>query len=195
MATTSSQSTAMEFHPLTPDRWEDFERLLGKRGAYGGCWCMWWRLKRREFEAQQGNGNKQAMKDIVKSGVVPGILLYRDGEPAGWCSVAPREQYGALERSPVLRRVDDAPVWSIVCFFVGKDHRNQGVARQLIRAAIEYVRSQGGKVIEAYPTQPRTERLPPISSFMGVPSLYAKEGFVEVSRPSPSRVIMRYHFE
>lgn len=185
----------MEFHPLTSDRWEDFEQLLGKHGAYGGCWCMWWRLKRREFETQQGEGNKQAMKTIVGSGVVPGILLYENGEPVGWCSVAPREQYGALERSPVLKRVDDAPVWSIVCFFVGKDHRNRGVARQLIRSAIEYVRSHGGKVIEAYPTQPKKERLPPVSSFMGIPSLYAKEGFVEVSRPSPSRVIMRYYIE
>ena len=34
-------SPSFEFHPLTKDRWIDFEALFGARGAYGGCWCMW----------------------------------------------------------------------------------------------------------------------------------------------------------
>jgi hypothetical protein len=45
----------MEIHPLTPDRWDDFEELFGSRGAYGGCWCMWWRTTRKEFEAFKGD--------------------------------------------------------------------------------------------------------------------------------------------
>lgn len=106
--------SVLEFHPLTRERWSDFEELFGERGAYGGCWCMWWRLTRREFEQQQGEGNRQAMKAIVESVQVPGILAYAAGEPVGWCSVAPREHYGSLNRSPVLKRLDDTPVWSIV---------------------------------------------------------------------------------
>jgi GNAT superfamily N-acetyltransferase len=153
---------------------------------------MWWRLTRRAFEAQQGEGNRQAMKAIVDSGEVPGILAYSQGEAVGWCSVAPREQFGSLERSPVLRRLDDRPVWSIVCFFVAKDYRGQGVAEDLIRAAVEYVRQQGGEVVEAYPTVPRAGRLPPVSSFMGLPRLFARAGFEERARPSKSKVIMRY---
>jgi hypothetical protein len=71
----------MEFYPLTVDRWSDFEELFGPKGAYGGCWCMWWRLSRKEFEAQQGEGNRQAMKAIVESEHVPGILGYSGGKP------------------------------------------------------------------------------------------------------------------
>jgi len=104
----------MQFHPLTPERWDDFEALFGARGAYSGCWCMWWRLKRKEFEAQQGDGNRAAMKAIVESGRVPGILGYDGDRAVAWCSVAPREDFPSLNRSPVLKRLDDEPVWSIV---------------------------------------------------------------------------------
>ena len=145
----------MEFHPLTPDRWEDFARLFGAHGAYGGCWCMWWRETRAEFEKRQGAGNRRAMKQIVESGEVPGILAYAAGEPAGWISIAPREKFSGLERSRVLKRIDDTPVWSIVCFFVGKEYRSRGLAVPLIRAAVEYAAERGAKVVEAYPTLPK----------------------------------------
>jgi GNAT superfamily N-acetyltransferase len=182
----------LECQPLTSERWSDFEMLFGERGAYGGCWCMWWRCSRREFEQQQGEGNRLAMKTLVDSGIVPGILAYHAGQAVGWCSVAPREQFGALERSPVLKRLDDRPVWSLVCLFVDKAFRGQGVAQALVRGAVEYARSQGATLVEAYPRLPKQEPLPPVSSFMGVPSLYERAGFVECARPSKSRAIMRY---
>ena len=195
MDTENSKSSGLDFQPLTADCWPDFETLFGEHGAYGGCWCMWWRLTRREFEAQQGEDNRQAMKAIVKSGEVPGILAYHEGQPVGWCSVAPREQFGSVERSRVLKRLDDTPVWSIVCFFVAKGYRGQGVAESLIRAAVDYVKSQGGKVVEAYPTVPKTDKLPPVSSFMGMPTMFERAGFVECARPSQSKVIMRHSIE
>jgi GNAT superfamily N-acetyltransferase len=185
----------MEFHPLTPDRWPDFEKLFGPSGAYAGCWCMWWRTTRSQFEKQGNDGNRKAMKDIVDSGQVPGIIAYADGQPVGWCSVAPREHYASLNRSPVLKRLDDKPVWSIVCFYVAKEQRGAGLITKLIRGAVDYVRQQGGQVVEAYPTQPRGGQLPPVSSFMGVPSVFEDAGFVECARPSQSKAIMRYYIE
>ncbi len=188
-------SLILEFQPLTMGRWSDFEALLGEHGAYGGCWCMWWRSTRREFAERQGEENRLAMKAIVESGQVPGILAYYEGKPVGWCSIAPRQTYGSLERSSVLKRIDDKPVWSIVCFFVAKGYRGRGIAEELIRGAVEYVRSQGGKVVEAYPTQPKKKRLAPVSSYMGMPPMFERAGFVEVARPSKSKTIMRYCIE
>ena len=135
------------------------------------------------------------MKAIVESGRVPGILAYDGGQPVGWCSVAPREHYPSLDRSRVLKRLDDTPVWSIVCFFIAKDHRGQGLTRELIRAAIDYVRSQGGTVAEAYPTPPREGQLAPVSVYMGLPGMFESLGFVECARPSASKVIMRHTIE
>jgi GNAT superfamily N-acetyltransferase len=95
----------------------------------------------------------------------------------------------------VLKRLDDEPVWSIVCFFVAKAYRGKGISQALIRGAVEYVRQQGGRVVEAYPTQPRTDRLPPVSSYMGIPAMFERAGFVECARPSKAKVVMRYVIE
>jgi GNAT superfamily N-acetyltransferase len=156
---------------------------------------MWWRVKRSDFEKQQGQGNKDALNKIVDSGEIPGILAYVDGEPIGWCSVAPREAYPVLGRSPVLKRVDDQPVWSIVCFFVAKPFRGQKVSAELLQAAVEYAAQNGAKIIEGYPLVPKRDRMPDVSTFTGLISTFRKAGFVEVLRRSETRPIMRYFVE
>ncbi len=183
---------AMQIWPLTTERWADFEQLFGPKGAYAGCWCMWWRVTRVEFEMQQGEENRRAMRSIVESGEVPGVLAYVGGHVAGWCSIAPRSHFASLNRSRVLKPLDDVPVWSLVCLFVGREYRGSNLALGLIRGAVTYAAEQEARVVEAYPTVPRTGKLPPVSSFMGVPSMFQRAGFVEVARPSESRMIMRY---
>jgi GNAT superfamily N-acetyltransferase len=185
-------SLDLECHPLTPDRWADLEKLFGKHGASGGCWCMWWRLKRSEFVKQKGEGNRKALKRIVESSKIPGILAYTNGEPIGWCSVAPRESYPTLERSRVLKRVDDKPVWSIVCFFVAKQFRHKGVTVALLKAAIEHVKKHKGKIIEGYPVEPKKGYTPDPFAYTGLASAFRKAGFEEVLRRSETRPIMRY---
>lgn len=177
---------------LTSDTWDDFECLFGPKGAYAGCWCMWWRLSRKEFEKGQGEANRQAMKSIVQSGKIPGLIAYDKDEPCGWCSVAPREHFSTLERSRVLKRIDNQEVWSIVCFFIKKNHRGKNLSLQLIQGALDYVKSQGGKIVEAYPTILKTRKAPPVSTFMGIPSVLERAGFKIVHKPSQSKWIMRY---
>jgi GNAT superfamily N-acetyltransferase len=183
------------FKPLTPDLWPDLESLFGPSGAYAGCWCMWWRETRADFDRYRGEGNRQLMKEIVDSGQAPGILAYIDNAPIGWCSVAPREDYGSINRSRVLKPIDDKKVWSIVCFYVAKQHRGQGLNLRLIKAAVDYVEEMGGKIVEAYPTIPRGRKLAPVSSFMGIPDVFERAGFILVAQPSEARAIMRYIIE
>lgn len=185
----------LEFHPLTSARWTDFETLFGKQGACGGCWCMWWRLKRSDFERQKGEANKQSMKRLVASGEVPGILAYAEGEPVGWCAIAPRESYPVLERSRVLKRIDDKPVWSVTCLFIKKELRNKGVSVQLLRAAIEYVKKRGGTLVEGYPVEPKTDRMPDAFAWTGLVSAFKQTGFVECARGSQTRPIMRFRIK
>ena len=179
--------------PLTSTNWKDFENLFGPKGAYGGCWCMWWRLTKKEFEKGQGEGNRRTMKKLVDSGIIPGLIAYNNNESCGWCSIAPREQYSSLERSRVLKRVDDKNVWSMVCFYIHKNYRGQNIGEKLILGAIEYVKSKGGQIIETYPTIMQKKILPPVSSFMGLTKIYEKLRFKEISQPSPSKIIMRYY--
>jgi GNAT superfamily N-acetyltransferase len=191
----STSLANITFHPLTPERWTDLETLFGKNGAYGGCWCMWWRASRSEFSKQGNEGNHRALKAITGSGEVPGILAYVDNQPAGWCSVAPREVFSSLERSRTLKRVDDLPVWSVVCFYIARSYRRKGLMAELLRAAIDYAREHGAQIIEGYPIDPQHDNLPPVSSFTGILSTFQEVGFVEVARRSEKRPIMRYFVE
>jgi GNAT superfamily N-acetyltransferase len=181
----------LEIHPLTPDRWGDFEDLFGQKGACGGCWCMWWRLERSEFEARKGEGNRTAMRGLVDSGHVPGLLAYLEDRPVGWCSVAPRDDYPALDRSRILKPVDDQRVWSVVCFFVSRGHRRQGVSRALLEGAAAWVARHGGEVIEGYPVEPRKDRAPDVFVFTGLAAAFRSAGFEECARRSETRPIMR----
>ena len=131
------------------------------------------------------------MKTLVESGAVPGLIGYCEGIPAAWCALGPRDDFPSINRSHVLKKLDDTPVWSLPCLFVGKDFRGRGLVENLIRGALDYVRAQGGKVVEAYPTVPRKGKLPPISTFMGFPDVFSRVGFVECARPSEARMIMR----
>jgi GNAT superfamily N-acetyltransferase len=194
MAGHASQSK-LRFAPLTPERWTDIEALFGERGAVGGCWCMWWRLKRAQFDMQKGEGNRQAMRAIVASGEVPGILAYGGQTAVGWCSVAPRAEFSVLQRSRVLKPVDGTPVWSVTCFYVDRSHRNSGMSQSLLRAALEYVRHQGGDVVEGYPFEPKKDRVPTVFVFTGMASSFKRVGFVECLRRSETRPIMRYYLD
>jgi GNAT superfamily N-acetyltransferase len=189
--------TLMElgFHPLTPDRWDDFEKLFGPRGAMAGCWCMWWRVKRKDWEANQYEGNKVAMKTIVDSGTVPGLLAYHDGAPIGWVSIAPREDFPVLQRSPILKPVDEQPVWSVVCFVVHKDYKRQGMSGRLLQAAVDYATTQGATIVEGYPIAPKSDSAPDIYSFTGFLSTFQAAGFVEVARRSKHKPIMRLYVD
>lgn len=203
MKSTKTPISDLEFHPLTPDRWKDLENLFGERGACGGCWCMWWRLPRSQFERQKGNKNKLALKKIVSSGEVPGILAYAQGKPIAWCSVGPKETYPTLERSRILKRIvekpvpggNDKPIWSVVCLFVAKPERNKGVSVKMLKASVDHAKKNGAKIVEGYPKEPRKGRWPDAFVWTGHVSAFKKAGFVEVHRPSPTRPIMRYFID
>ena len=183
----------IEIYPLDISRWEDFETLFGERGACGGCWCMSWRLNKADFDKQKGMLNKEAMRRVVEQDEPPGLLAYRDGKAIGWCAVAPREVYIRLEKSRVLKRIDDKPVWSISCFFIAKEHRNSGISGILIRGAISYCREKGAEIIEAYPEVPYSSKVPDAFMWKGIPSAFEREGFVIAEKRSRSRPIMRYY--
>ena len=186
-----TKKTKITFHPATSDRWPDLEELFGERGACGGCWCMFWRLPRKQFDAGKGATNKKAFKAIVRSDAEPGVIAYLDREPIGWCAIAPREHYIALERSRILQPVDDQPVWSISCLFVKKPYRRRGISTQMLRAAVDLAAKHGARVVEGYPVAPSMETMPDPFLWHGIPSAFIAAGFKEVLRRSQSRPIMR----
>ena len=183
--------SALRILPATPDRWDDLVRLFGPRGACAGCWCMWWRLSPAAWRQGKTGGNRRALQRLVASGEPPGLIAYEGASPVGWVALAPRETYPRLERSRSLKPVDDTPVWSVTCFFVTKSHRRRGVSAQLLRAAGEFARGRGARMIEGYPVVSTTGSMPDAFAWTGLPGSFERAGFREVARPSASRRIMR----
>ena len=183
---------SIEVRPATRSRWDDLVRLFGPNGAYANCWCMWWRMRSADFDKAPPRSKREGLRRLVAGGRAPGLLAYEGGEPVGWVSLAPREEYGRLERSPTLKRVDDVPVWSIVCFFVHRRHRSRGVARALVRGAVDHAARRGARVVEAYPVDPTRRAYPSAEAYTGVMPLFEEAGFREVARRG-NRPIMRRH--
>lgn len=152
---------------------------------------MWPRCTASEFARGKGAGNKAALRALVRRGETPGILAYDGETPIGWCAVGPRDAYRRLERSRTLARVDDEPVWSVVCFFVTREYRRRGVTTALLKEAVRYARSRGARTVEGYPTDTRGGSSPDAFVWMGVLPPFQQAGFTEVLRRSPSRPIMR----
>jgi len=180
------------FSPLTSTNWNDFVELFGDKGACGGCWCMTWRFKAADYNKQKGEGNKQAMKRLLRKSS-PGIIAYNSSKAVGWCAVAPRSEYTRLETSRVLKPVDDNKVWSVSCFFIHKQYRQKGLSIELLKAAIDFAISKGAKIIEGYPVDHGKGKMPDVFAWTGFSSIFIKTGFKEVERRSGSRPIMRYY--
>ena len=173
-------------HPVTPERWADLVSLFERPGPRGGspmpasCWCMWWRER-----AGDAAKNKQAMRATVLNGPAPGLLAYRDEEPVGWVSVAPRTTLGQLLRSRNLRPAGDADddgVFAVTCFYVDPRAKRSGVARLLLEAAVAWAAESGAHTVEAYPS----ER----GDYMGTAELYESMGFKK-ARDAAKRTVVQ----
>jgi GNAT superfamily N-acetyltransferase len=183
-------------HPLTPERWPDLEAIFNARGCSvaRGCWCMFYRQAGTPDVLPKGMTRAQArraeLKALVHGDRPPGLIGYRGKVPVGWVSLGPREEFAKLVRSPVMKAVDEQPVWSIICFVVPSEHRSQGVAQALLAGAVRYAKTQGAILLEAYPVD-KPDRSDDDSMWFGARSMYDREGFEEVVRRKPTRPVVR----
>lgn len=188
---TEMPDPALGFYPVTPERLPDLERFSQAHGKFRYCSCMRWRMTSSEYQRSSKEGRAAALAQRVREQVPVGVLAYLDGEPVGWCSVAPRESYSALERFKALARFDAEPVWSVVCFFVDRRVRRRGVTLGLLKAAVRYALEQGAQIVEGYPVQPG----PRLYTYMGSPATFEKAGFRDVTPAGQARQVMRYFAE
>ncbi|HEX9763528.1 MAG TPA: GNAT family N-acetyltransferase, partial [Acidimicrobiia bacterium] len=176
--TVGTEAGALECHPLTPDRFGDMEAVMGERGVAQKCFCMHWR--RPDGGYQDQSSNRDRFRALTSQGPVPGLLGYVDGVPVGWVQVGPRELFPTIARSRLLKPVDDIKTWSINCFVVRTGHRRQGIGAGLLAAAVEFARSRGATVIEAYPVD--GERASVVDLFTGTLGMFEEHGFAEIIR-------------
>jgi GNAT superfamily N-acetyltransferase len=182
------EAEPLHFHPVTTSRLPDLRRFAAEHGKFGWCSCMRWRMTSTEFHGSTRAGRASKLKAMVAAGMPVGVLAYRGDDPVGWCSIAPRETYQGLERYRALPRLDEQPVWSVVCFYVDRRERRSGITLGLVKAAVAYAQSLGAGIIEAYPVEPGAR----LYTYMGSPSTFRKAGFRDVTPRGQARRVMRY---
>jgi GNAT superfamily N-acetyltransferase len=196
-----SSANPLEIVPLTPARVRDLAGLFGQGGDPKWCWCAYFRVRGRDWTNSTAAENREvletAVADTATDSRAPGLVAYAGSDAVGWTSVGPRSDYERLAYSKVLAPVDDMPVWSVVCFVVGRRARGRGVATALLDAAITYARGHGAMALEAYPVEvPEGTRLTSANVYHGTLSMFERAGFAVVARrqanaASPVRPIVR----
>ncbi len=148
---------------------------------------MRWRMTSTAYQRSTKEDRIAELNRLVCSGTPIGVLAYSDGEPVGWCSVAPMETYGALERYRALPRIDDQPVWSVACFFVDRRVRKTGLMLGLLRPAVDYAFSKGAGIVERHPV----EQYARLYRYMGGVDMFQSAGFRDTTTSGQSRRVMR----
>ncbi|MGH3599378.1 MAG: GNAT family N-acetyltransferase [Pseudonocardiaceae bacterium] len=182
--------TVVSVEPVTRELWPALEDLFGRAGASNGCWCIYWLLG-PEYHRRPREQNRNALRRAVTTGPAPGLLAFDpSGTAVGWSRLTPRSELAWLNARSILAPVDDAPVWSMPCFYVRKGSRREGIMAALIDAAVEHAKGSSAAALEAYPVDtsvPGSTR----NLFPGTADAFARAGFTVVARRSPDRPIMR----
>jgi GNAT superfamily N-acetyltransferase len=192
------QALGIDVVPATADRWPDVVTLLGGNGDLG-CWCQAPRGRAVGYGKSNPGARRKALRAQLDEEPPAGMLAYVDGEVAGWCGFGPRPALPRLQRSRTIPKVDDLPVWSILCFNVRVGYRRRGVAAALLAGVVDFARRSGAPGVEAYPIDPDGGRVDTGFGYVGVTPMFEKAGFrrvVETSAHSDRRprILMRLEF-
>ena len=168
MVALNALTLELTFFPVDVNRWTDLVQLFECRGGPHYCWCMVWRRMIPGKDRSKKTDKKTSLEALVKKGMPIGILGYKDQTPIAWCSVGPRNSFRNLGGDPGLSNV-----WSLVCFYVKREHRGETIAQKLLEEAIRYAQVNGADYLEASPVQSGS----PSYRFMGFLSLFKRSGF------------------
>ena len=186
----------LQILPLTADRLADLRALFDEGGDAKACQCAFWRVRASGWGDWTRDHNRAVLEPLAARRPAVGLVAYADGRAVGWVSVGPREDYERLERSKVLTRIDDRPVWSIVCFVVSRPWRGRGVATALLDAAIAHARGSGATLAEGYPVDSSRGRVSAAAAYSGPLAMFERAGFEvaarrQYNRSSPVRPVVR----
>ena len=187
-----------EVRPADADRFDDVAAVIGpKKPTSSVCWCLSHRLDAKLNQSLAGPERGEYVRGLCERPVAPGVLVYDDGEVAGWAAVAPRSEL-PFARSRKIPHVDDLPVWSIWCIRVRPGFRKRGLSPVLLEGAVEYAREQGAPAVEGYPVDNQGQKVDLTMAYVGTRSVFEGAGFTlaaetdSVSGGFP-RVLMRRH--
>jgi len=185
--------TSHRIAPLDADTFPAWLALAEKHnGVWGGCYCTYFHADTTDT-VKTDHDRPTFKRRLVAEGVAHAALVLVGVDAIAWCQygspaelpgIYHRKQYDAGEARP-------AP-WRITCFFVDRDHRRSGVAREALDGALELIAAAGGGEVVSFPNE-----LPPgkrtSSSFLhnGTRTMFEKAGFEFERHLGKNKTVMR----
>lgn len=187
--------TTITTEPAIISRWDDVQHALTGGGDGASCQCIWPMLAGKDWNQTTAPQRTAMFRDEIESGPPPGLIAYVDGEAAGWIRIGLRAAQARIPRTRIIAAsstepFDDKSVWAVTCFVVRREHRGSGLNRELLRAAVEYARESGARVIEGYPVDTRGEKRPSNDLFHGTVSTFVAAGFAIKTEMKPGRTLV-----
>jgi GNAT superfamily N-acetyltransferase len=181
----SLATSPISVHALTPERQQDWLRFFDHDAfadhpdwAFCYCYCLHADTRIKKWTEHTAEENRRAVIPLIEQRRLQGLLAYAQGQVIGWCQAAAGKNIPALHDEP---GATDEGVGNIVCFVVAAPWRRKGVARLLLQAACELLKSQGMSHVQAYPVR---EAASAGAMHYGPLKLYMDAGF-EVWRDVP----------
>jgi GNAT superfamily N-acetyltransferase len=175
--------------PVTPDQHDAvihyFDMVAyADNPNWARCYCMERLVE--DYEETTKDQNRAARSELILSAKANGLVAYRLGRVVGWCHAAPKTD---LLNVPGEKAAD---IGAIVCFVVAPDQRRQGIATQLLEAALDHLRSRGMKTAEGYPWLGEVDPARWVwSQYVGPLSMYVKAGFEIAERHDDFCIVRR----
>jgi hypothetical protein len=167
--------TAYTIRALDETTWDAFAALVeANNGVFGGCWCLGFHPEDSKHLTPELRCERK--HERVRAGTAHAALVFGGDDCLGWCQFGPPDEVPRIKNRAAYEKGQSTPPdWRIVCHFVGKGHRRQGVASAALAGALDLIADLGGGTVEGYPED--AAAVPAGFLFNGALSTFERLGF------------------
>lgn len=171
--------------PLSSELSSTFTNYLenlnfGHAPHWATCFCRYYHTNCSvdQWINKTGEENRLEAIEQIKAGNMKGYLAFDGDKCIGWCNANNVSQYIRLEQD-IKHIVAGKKVGCVICFVIHQEYRKQGVARLLLKQAVEDFRLQGFDAVLAMPVDIKDK---PEMLYRGTLNMYSELGFREIEK-------------
>ncbi len=182
-----------EIKALCPELAREFADYManldfGHEPGWATCFCRYYQTNcsQEKWYSRTGEENRLEAIEEIKAGNMKGYLAYDGTKCIGWCNANDVRQFLRLE-DDLKHIVKNQKVGCVICFVIHPEYRNQGVARQLLRKAVEDFRMQKFDAVLAIPRENNGSRE---RFYRGTLNMYKELSFEEVEKDGDASIML-----
>lgn len=188
---------AMDVRVAAPEHAVGLSDLFSRSEV--SCHCRYWHFAgdKNAWLDRMANGSARNRAEMIAaletaSGDMTGVVALADGDVIGWLKLSNASSLSKLYDQRLYKNLpcfsgNRDGVFTIGCVLVDPARRRRGVARALLRGAVERARSLGGSTIEALPR--RADDVADAELWLGPFSMFVEAGFEVVHDFAPYPVL------